>query len=99
MPSSWTHHWADPPSRHYIVTSWCHVMDARGHSVFTLTKCTCSLCRKEDGEVLKQVQKSVRFDDVLDDLAPGQMGPLRRNLKMEDQHTRRRLHVRDGSAF
>jgi hypothetical protein len=38
----------------------------------------------EQKDRLMRKAKSVRFDDILDDSAPGRMGSLRRKLKTED---------------
>ena len=38
-------------------------------------------------------EKSVRFDDILDDEASGQIGDIRRKLKMEQQRARKRAQV------
>ena len=37
--------------------------------------------------------KTVRFDDILDDSAPGRMGNLRRKLKKEEDKTKLRAAV------
>ena len=42
---------------------------------------------------LERKAKSVRFDDILDDSAPGKMGSIRRKLKAEDQQYRVKQEV------
>ncbi len=37
--------------------------------------------------------KAVRFEDILDDSAPGDMGPLRRKLRDEGQRSRAKAQV------
>ena len=44
-------------------------------------------------DLTRNARKSVRFDDIMDDAAYGQMAPLRRNLKNEDQYSRRKIEV------
>ena len=40
-------------------------------------------------------EKSVRFDDILDDQAPGQIGQIRRKLKQEQLRGRNRSQVKN----
>ena len=44
-------------------------------------------------EELQRKAKSVRFEDILDDSAPGRMGSIRRKLKDEDVNSRFKAEV------
>ena len=58
---------------------------------------------EEEGEFMKQLHayktrlekkaKQVRFDDILDDTAPGRMGSIRRKLLKEDRKARLQTEV------
>ncbi len=68
-----------------------------------------TICREEHGDSvdvpsleselqtyksqLEKKAKAVRFDDILDDSAPGRMGGIRRKLKKEDQKQRVKKEV------
>ena len=44
-------------------------------------------------ELPRRLRKSVRFEEVLDDSAPGRMGSMRRKLKREDRKARMKADV------
>ena len=51
--------------------------------------------KSDKGKLAPYLQsKSVRFDDVLDDQATGQIGQIRRKLKADETKSRRRTKVR-----
>jgi hypothetical protein len=44
-------------------------------------------------EKLDKRSKQVRFDDILDEQAPGGLGPIRRQILQEDRQTRKQTEV------